>query len=53
MADSHLQVNSDGTTITRKTELWPSSKQSQQEILRSIFEFSLVWNWHKSLKKTK
>lgn len=38
MADSHLQVNSDGTTITRKTELWPSSKQSQQEILRSIFE---------------
>ena len=38
MADTHLQVNTDGTTTIRKTELWPSSKQFQQEILRKIFE---------------
>ncbi len=38
MADTHLQVNADGTTATRKTELWPSSKNLQQEVLRSIFE---------------
>lgn len=38
MADTHLQVNTDGTTTIRKTELWPGSKQLQQEILRKIFE---------------
>ena len=38
MADTHLQVNTDGTTAIRKTVLWPSSKQFQQEILRKIFE---------------
>ena len=38
MADTHLQVNTDGTTTIRKTELWPSSKQFQQEILRKMFE---------------
>lgn len=38
MADTHLQVNTDGTTTIRKTVLWPSSKQFQQEILRKIFE---------------
>lgn len=38
MADTHLQVNTDGTTTSRKTELWPSSKNLQQEVLRSIFE---------------
>ena len=42
MADTHLQVNTDGTTTIRKTELWPSSKQFQQEILRKIFEQN---NW--------
>lgn len=43
MADSHLQLNADGTTATRKTTLWPSSKPLQQEIIKSIFEQQ---NWH-------
>ena len=38
MAESHLQLNADGTTATRKTTLWPSSKPLQQEIIKSIFE---------------
>ena len=37
MADSHLQVNPDGTTVNRKTVLWPSSKPEQQEIIKDIF----------------
>ena len=45
MADTHLQVNADGTTATRKTELWPNSKNLQQEVLRSIFEQN---NWKTS-----
>ena len=43
MAESHLQLNADGTTATRKTTLWPSSKTLQQEIIKSIFEQQ---NWH-------
>lgn len=43
MAESHLQLNADGTTATRKTTLWPSSKPLQQEIIKSIFEQE---NWH-------
>lgn len=43
MAKSHLQLNADGTTATRKTTLWPSSKPLQQEIIKSIFEQQ---NWH-------
>lgn len=43
MAESHLQLNADGTTATRKTTLWPSSKPLQQEIIKSIFEQQ---NWH-------
>lgn len=43
MAESHLQLNADGTTATRKTTLWPSSKPHQQEIIKSIFEQQ---NWH-------
>lgn len=42
MADSHLQVNADGSTSTRKTILWPTTKPEQQEIIRSIFEQS-IW----------
>lgn len=43
MAESHLQLNADGTTATRKTTLWPSLKPLQQEIIKSIFEQQ---NWH-------
>lgn len=43
MAESHLQLNADGTTATRKTKLWPSSKPLQQDIIKSIFEQQ---NWH-------
>ena len=45
MADTHLQVNADGTTATRKTVLWPSSKDQQKEVIRSIFEQQ---NWKTS-----
>ena len=38
MAESHLQLNHDGSTSTRKTVLWPSSKSLQEEIIRKIFE---------------
>lgn len=38
MADTHLQVNHDGSTSERKTSLWPSSKSSQELVLKSIFE---------------
>lgn len=43
MAEDHLQLNHDGTTATRKTSLWPSSKSLQSEIIRQIFEQQ---NWH-------
>ena len=45
MAETHLQVNADGTTATRKTELWPNSKDLQQKVIRSIFEQN---NWKTS-----
>lgn len=45
MAESHLQLNADATTATRKTTLWPGSKSLQQEIIKSIFEQQ---NWHVS-----
>lgn len=38
MADTHLQVNHDGSTSTRKTSLWPSSKSDQEVVIKSIFE---------------
>ena len=38
MAESPLQLNHDGSTSTRKTVLWPSSKSLQEEIIRKIFE---------------
>lgn len=38
MADTHLQVNHDGSTSTRKTSLWPSSKSEQEVVIKSIFE---------------
>ena len=42
MADSHLQVNHDGSTETRKTTLWPTSKSEQEIVIKSIFEQN---NW--------
>ena len=42
MADSHLQVNHDGSTGTRKTTLWPTSKSEQEIVIKSIFEQN---NW--------
>lgn len=38
MADTHLQLNADGTTAERRTTLWPNSESLKQEIIRSIFE---------------
>ena len=38
MADSHLQVNHDGSTGTRRTTLWPTSKPEQEVVIKSIFE---------------
>ena len=38
MSASHLQVNKDGSMSDRRTMLWPTSKQSQKEIIRSLFE---------------
>ena len=43
MSDSHLQVNKDGSVSDRRTMLWPTSKQSQKEIIRSLFENDC---WH-------
>ena len=42
MSESHLQVNLDGTTATRKTVLWPGSKREQEPIVRDLFEHN---NW--------
>lgn len=42
MSETHKQVNPDGTTGSRKTVLWPSSKSLQQPIIRSLFEHN---NW--------
>ena len=37
MAETHIQVNLDGSTEERKTILWPSNKVEQKEVLRSLF----------------
>ena len=37
MAETHIQLNPDGTTSIRKTVLWPSSKSGQEEVIRSLF----------------
>jgi hypothetical protein len=42
MSESHLQVNLDGTTATRKTVLWPGGKKEQESIVRGLFEHN---NW--------
>lgn len=42
MAESHLQVNYDGSTVERKTVLWPSSKKEQEEVITSFFQQN---NW--------
>lgn len=42
MADTHLQINSDGSTEMRKTVLWPSSTAGKEEVLKSIFSQN---NW--------
>jgi hypothetical protein len=38
MAESHLQLNADATTATRKTTLWPTDKAAQQKVILSLFE---------------
>lgn len=43
MADTHLQINTDGSTAIRKTTLWPSSKIEQGNIIHSLFERN---NWN-------
>ena len=43
MAETHLQLNHDGTTSTRKTCLWPSKIEQRQEVIRQLFEQN---NWH-------
>lgn len=42
MADTHLQINPDGSTEMRKTVLWPSSTAGKEEVLKSIFSQN---NW--------
>lgn len=46
MSESHLQVNLDGTTASRKTVLWPTSKKEQEPIIRGLFEHN---NWKVSM----
>lgn len=43
MADTHLQVNIDGTTSMRKTEIFPNNTEEKKQILLHIFE---RYNWH-------
>ncbi len=43
MADTHLQVNIDGTTSMRKTEILPDKTDEKKQILLHIFE---RYNWH-------
>ena len=43
MADTHLQVNIDGTTSMRKTEIFPNKTEEKKQILLHIFE---RYNWH-------
>ncbi len=42
MADLHLQINSDASTVMRKTVLWPSKTVDRENILKSIFSRN---NW--------
>lgn len=42
MADTHLQLNHNGTTSTRKTYLWPSKVDIRKSILQKLFEQN---NW--------
>ena len=49
MADTHLQINADGSTVMRKTVLWPSSTNGREEVLKSLFsrnnwEISRIFN---------
>ena len=43
MAESHLQVNHDGSLETRKTVLWGASEAEKKEVLLHIFSQP---NWH-------
>ena len=42
MADLHLQINPDASTVMRKTVLWPSKTVDRENILKSIFSRN---NW--------
>ena len=37
MAETHQQINHDGTIATRKTVLWPSTKTEQKAVIQTIF----------------
>ena len=37
MADTHIQINLDGSTEERKTVLWASDKIGQEKVIRSLF----------------
>jgi hypothetical protein len=50
MSESHLQVNLDGTTASRKTVLWATSKKEQEQIIRGLFEHN---NWKVSMIENK
>lgn len=38
MADTHQQINHDGTIVERKTVLWPGSKTEQKAVIQAIFQ---------------
>ena len=49
MADTHLQINAAGSTVMRKTVLWPSSAKGREDVLKSLFsrnywEISRLYN---------
>ena len=45
MADTHLQINADGSTVKRKTVLWPSNTDERKNVLRLLFTRN---NWELS-----
>ena len=51
MSVSHLQVNKNGTIEDRRTLLWPSSKVSQKDIIKSLSEFCPENYWKLAASK--
>ena len=53
MADTHIQINLDGSTEERKTVLWPSDKIGQEKVIRSLFTqkyYPTVWRFFRKPK---